>query len=85
MRSLTAAGKFKKRRHKQEKLTQKQVTPFIFFLLSVCVSSQTMGAFLSWFGNSQALDRIIKLERMGVTDEKIMMEMNYMIKKVPHE
>lgn len=41
-----------------------------------------MGPFLSWFGGSQALERIIKLERMGVSDEKILMELNYMIKKV---
>ena len=41
-----------------------------------------MGPFLSWFGGSQALETIIKLERMGVSDEKILMELNYMIKKV---
>ena len=41
-----------------------------------------MGAFLSWFGDSQALDRIIKLERLGVSDEKIIMELTYMVKKV---
>ena len=41
-----------------------------------------MGSFLAWFGDSQALERIIKLERMGVTDEKIVMEITYMVKKV---
>lgn len=65
MKSLTAAGKFKKRRHKTDKS-----------------SKQTMGAFLAWFGDSQALERIIKLERMGVPDEKIIMEITYMVKKV---
>ena len=45
-------------------------------------TKQTMGPFMSWFGGSQALERIIKLERMGVTDEKILMEINYMVKKV---
>lgn len=43
---------------------------------------ETMGAFLAWFGESQALERIIKMERMGVTDEKIIMEITYMVKKV---
>ena len=41
-----------------------------------------MGSFLSWFGGSQALDRIIKLERMGVPDDKIIMEINYMVRKL---
>ena len=41
-----------------------------------------MGSFLAWFGGSQALDRIIKLERMGVPDDKILMEINYMVRKV---
>ena len=66
VKSLAAAGKFKNRRYKKETNTSKQ----------------TMGAFLSWFRGSQALDRIIKLERMGIPDDKIIMEINYMVKKV---
>ena len=66
VKSLAAAGKFKNRRYKKETNTSKQ----------------TMGAFLSWFRGSQALDRIIKLERMGIPDDKILMEINYMVKKV---
>ena len=45
-------------------------------------NKQTMGSFLAWFGGSQALDRIIKLERMGIPDDKILMEINYMVRKV---
>ena len=66
VKSLAAAGKFKNRRYKKE----------------TNISKQTMGAFLSWFRGSQALDRIIKLERMGIPDDKIIMEINYMVKKV---
>ena len=82
VKSLAAAGKFKNRRYKKETNTSKQ----------------TMGAFLSWFRGSQALDRfnksliwsvfmfslirVIKLERMGIPDDKIIMEINYMVKKV---
>ena len=84
VKSLAAAGKFKNRRYQKNTNTSKQ----------------TMGAFLSWFRGSQALDRsystsildfisiismflrIIKLERMGIPDDKILMEINYMVKKV---
>ena len=45
VRSLAAAGKFRSRRYKTDKNT----------------SRQKLGAFLSWFGGSQALDRSIMI------------------------
>ena len=38
--------------------------------------------FLAWFGESQAIDRIINLERRGMVEEKIFIELNYIIRKV---
>ena len=44
VKSLAAAGKFKNRRYNNKKEN---------------TTKQTMGAFLSWFGGSQALDRCL--------------------------
>ena len=67
MKSLTAAGKFKNRRYREN--NQKK---------TLAVSS-----FLNWFEGSQALDRIIKMEKQksAANDSGVITEMVYMIKR----
>ena len=67
MKSLTAAGKFKKRRYKEE--NQKK--------------SSALNYFLTWFDHSQALERIINIERNRKRfKEDISSELIYMTKRV---
>lgn len=67
MKSLTAAGKFKKRRYKEE--NQKK--------------SAALNFFLTWFDQSQALERIIYMERNKRRfKEDVSSELVYMTKRV---
>ena len=71
MKSLTAAGKFKKRRHKEDNLNKRSA----------------LTSFLNWFDGSQALERIINIERAKFKGrrkfkEDTTTELVYMIKRV---
>ena len=67
MKSLTAAGKFKNRRYREN--NQKKTL--------------ALSSFLNWFEGSQALDRIIKMEKQksAANDSGVITEMVYMIKR----
>ena len=81
MKSLSAAGKFKKRRYQEEnhkrKVTKEKKKPFINN------SKAALESFLVWFEDSQALERVINMERQKRSrDDVVSREVYYMIKRV---
>ena len=84
MKSLSAAGKFKKKRYQEENHKRKvenwdskRVWCYNFW------SKAALDSFLDWFEDSQALERIVNMERKNKTKEDVVSrEMFYMIKRV---
>ena len=80
---MAAAGKFKKRKYKEE--NQKKAARFHSsnYDITLYYFQLALGSFLAWFEGSQALDRIINMERKNKTNEDIVTtELVYMIKRV---